>query len=145
MSTLNLIKLCVGISSIDNLVRFRAERAAKAQARGETYVPCHITRMWPRRSDELLNGGSLYWVIKGQILVRQEILALEEHIGDDGIRRCGIIMSPDLVRTRAAPRRPFQGWRYLEGDVCPPDLRSGDQDDTLPEAMSLALSEIGLR
>jgi len=145
LSTLNLIKLCVGVSSVQDLVRFRKERAAEAEARGETYTPCHVTRMRPRRAEDLLNGGSLYWVIKGQILVRQEILSLEERIGNDGIRRCGIVMSPALIRTRAAPRRPFQGWRYLEQGDCPPDLRENVTDDDLPESMSLALSEIGLR
>ena len=126
-------------------MRFRKERAAEAEARGETYIPCHVTRMTPRRAEDLLNGGSLYWVIKGQILVRQEILSLEERVGNDGIRRCGIVMSPALIRTRAAPRRPFQGWRYLEQGDCPPDLRENVTDDDLPESMSLALSEIGLR
>ena len=69
--------------------------------------------MWPKRADELLNGGSLYWVFKGMILARQTVLRLEEVPGEDGITRCGIVLGKDIIRTEPVPRRPFQGWRYL--------------------------------
>lgn len=102
--------------------------------------------MWPRREAELLNGGSLYWVIKGVIQARQTILRLDEVIGEDGIRRCGIVMEPEIIRTQAATRRPFQGWRYLEPADSPADLVKGAevQDDLPPELMT-ALAEIGVR
>jgi hypothetical protein len=135
---INLVKLCVGVDSLADLTsRIDARQSTETQ---------HITRMWPKRADELLNGGSLYWVIKGVILARQKIIALDERIGADGIRRCGIIMDARLHRTEAAPRRPFQGWRYLNPADAPRDLalpRAGD--DTLPPEMLAELAAIGVR
>jgi hypothetical protein len=105
----------------------------------------HRTRQMPRRRDELLAGGSMYWVIKGVIQVRQRILDLREVRAEDGIRRCDIILDPDLVPTRPRPRRAFQGWRYLPGDDAPRDLRSSDADiEELPEKMRAELIELGL-
>ena len=102
--------------------------------------------MWPKRKTEVLSGGSLYWVIKGVILCRQRILRLEEVDRGDGIRRCGIVMDPAVIRTAPAPRRPFQGWRYLDPADAPRDLPQARRADTaLPEEMALALAEIGLR
>ena len=101
--------------------------------------------MWPKREKELLNGGSIYWVIKGVVLARQRIVRLDEVDLGDGIRRCGIVLDPDLVRTEAAPKRPFQGWRYLEGRVAPSDLSHGRANDDLPPTLMAALAEIGVR
>ena len=135
---LHLIKLCVGIDSIDELVSWRILHPERGNQ--------HVTRMWPKRSDELLDGGSLYWVIKGVIRIRQPISRLDEVIGQDGIRRCGIIMDPAMIRTTPAPRRPFQGWRYLRAADAPPDLgpvNSGGNE--LPAALEDALADIGVR
>lgn len=102
--------------------------------------------MWPKRADDLLAGGSLYWVIKGMILIRQTIVRLDEVIGEDGLRRCGIILDPKLVRTAASPRRPFQGWRYLAPQDSPPDLREGrPHEDVLPPDLQSALADLGVR
>lgn len=102
--------------------------------------------MWPKREAEIVAGGSLYWVIKGSILCRQLILRLERVEGADGILRCGLIMDPEVIRTEAVLRRPFQGWRYLDPADSPPDLgRARAFDDVLPAALALALAEIGLR
>lgn len=142
MGTLHLVKLCVGIDSLAHLRAWRAERTPK----GAETPSQHITRMWPKRERELLDGGSLYWVIKGVIRARQKILRLEEAIGQDGIRRCAIVMNPELVETRPAPRRAFQGWRYLNASDAPadvPEVRAND--DELPPELSAALSDIGLR
>ncbi|HGG05930.1 MAG TPA: DUF1489 family protein [Aliiroseovarius sp.] len=140
--TIHLVKLCVGASLVEDLERWQASRA---QGRAD-YAPRHVTRMWPRREADLLNGGSLYWVFKGQILARQAIVNLEEVIGEDGIRRCGIVMERAIIRTQSAPRRPFQGWRYLTPQDAPADLpRSRAGDDTLPDTLSAALAEIGVR
>ncbi|MCY4152680.1 MAG: DUF1489 domain-containing protein [Aestuariivita sp.] len=115
---LNLVKLCVGVYHIDQL---RASQAAQISGYSEPF-PRHVTRMRPRRSVELLNGGSLYWVIKGLILCRQEIVALETVFDSIMGRRCAIILDPNLIRTKPIRRRPFQGWRYLYADDTPPDL-----------------------
>ena len=139
--TVHLIKLSVGTESIETLAAWQATRMAQTP----DGLPRHITRMWPKREAELLNGGSIYWVIKGAVQCRQEILRLDEVIGEDGVRRCAIVLKPDLHRTASALRRPFQGWRYLKPEDSPRDLPEGrEQEDTLPEDLSRALAEIGV-
>lgn len=141
MTHINLIKLSVGSESVESL----AEWHKTQRAQGPDGLPRHITRMWPRREAEVLNGGSIYWVIKGVVLCRQRILRLDEVIGADGIRRCAIVLNPELVRTTAAPRRPFQGWRYLDPADSPADMKAGaKQEDRLPHDLSVALAEIGV-
>lgn len=141
-NSINLVKLCVGADSVEDLIAWRDAR--KAQDPG--HVSRHVTRMWPKREAELLNGGSLYWVFKGVILARQRVLRLEEVIGHDGIRRCGIVLDEKLIRTQPAPRRPFQGWRYLTPGDAPADLPQTRRNETpLPPELSAALAEIGVR
>lgn len=138
-ASLNLMKLCVGCDDPAELAAWQKHRFGGGPAR-------HVTRMWPRREAQVTAGGSLYWVIKGAILCRQRIVRLEEVRGADGILRCGIVMDPEVIRTEAAPRRPFQGWRYLEACDAPRDLpRERGTDSALPREMALALAEIGLR
>lgn len=106
----------------------------------------HVTRMWPKREAEVLSGGSLYWVIKGVVLARQRIIGLEKVQGSDGIDRCALVLDREVIRTEAAPRRPFQGWRYLDPADSPRDLPKGRAaDDALPPELAQALAEIGLR
>ena len=137
-----MVKLCVGIDSVEHLETYRAH----IRREGGQDLPRHVTRMWPRREAELLNGGSLYWVIKGVIQARQNVLRLDEVIGNDGIRRCGIVMDPEIIRTEAAVRRPFQGWRYLDPADSPADLAKGTTaHDDLPVELMTALAEIGVR
>jgi hypothetical protein len=139
---INLVKLCVGCDRVEELEAWQVSRAA-GQAR---YQPRHVTRMWPRAEKKILNGGSLYWVFKGFILARQKFIRLDEVIGNDGIRRCGIVMERALIRTEAVPRRPFQGWRYLKPGETPRDLpESRQSEDELPHELSAALAEIGIR
>ncbi|GAB1480385.1 DUF1489 domain-containing protein [Paracoccaceae bacterium] len=139
---LNIIKLCVGAESVEDLLDWHAQnRGHWAPGTSE-----HITRMWPKRADEVLDGGSLYWVIKGAILCRQRILGLAERRGSDGIARCALVLDAEVIRTEAAARRPFQGWRYLASEESPRDLPKGRAlDDALPPALAQALAEIGLR
>ena len=140
--SVHLLKLCVGAESVDDLLEWHRTHPSPFPT-GERR---HVTRMWPKREAEVLNGGSLYWVVKGVILCRQRILRLDEVDRGDGIRRCGIVMDPEVIRTEAAARRPFQGWRYLSPEDAPRDLPKGrDNDSALPEEMALALAEIGLR
>ena len=142
---LHLIKLCVGTESVGSLAAWRAQSQAERIAAGLDPRPRHVTRMWPRRAGELLQGGSLYWVIKGVIIVRQRIAALEPVTGIDGITRCAIVFEPELIRTVPRPRRPFQGWRYLSGADAPPDLTSqGGAVAELPEAMRAELVRLGI-
>ncbi|QYX58293.1 DUF1489 domain-containing protein [Roseovarius sp. SCSIO 43702] len=137
----NLIKLSVGTETVDDLIRWQTSRAAER----EDGLPRHVTRMWPRRDAEVLAGGSIYWVIQGFVQCRQRILRLDEVTGQDGIRRCGIVLDPAITRTTAARKRPFQGWRYLDAADAPADLSGvGDGDDSLPPALSAALADIGV-
>ncbi|MBL4766549.1 MAG: DUF1489 domain-containing protein [Rhodobacteraceae bacterium] len=141
MNTLNLIKLSVGTESVESQLEW--QKLVHTQTADG--LPRHVTRMWPKRSRELLNGGSIYWVIKGQIQSRQRILRLDEVIGQDGIRRCAIVLDPDLHRTQSALRRPFQGWRYLACEDSPSDLPKGNTtDDAIPDDLNRALAEIGV-
>lgn len=138
---LHLVKLSVGTETVEGLKAWQDT----ARAQGSDGLPRHVTRMWPRRESELLDGGSIYWVIKGVILCRQPILRLDEVVREDGIRRCGIVLNPDLVRVAPTLKRPFQGWRYLAQEDAPPDLREQRAgDDELPPALSNALADIGV-
>jgi hypothetical protein len=138
----HILKLCVGADSVEELLDWHRTHPSPFPT-GERR---HATRMWPKREAEILAGGSLYWVVKGVILCRQRIVRLDEVDRGDGIRRCGIIMEPEVIRTEAAARRPFQGWRYLDPQDAPRDLPKGRANDSaLPEDMALALAEIGLR
>lgn len=141
-AALHLVKLCVGAERVEDLMAWQST----AEARGPDGLPWHVTRMWPKRMDEVLSGGSLYWVFKGLVLARQRILRLEEVTGSDGIVRCAIVLDPGIVRTMAAPKRPFQGWRYLKAADAPPDLpKARGGDDRLPPKLEAALAELGLR
>jgi hypothetical protein len=142
MGSLHLIKLCVGAETVEDLLDWQRNPRAK----GPDGLPRHITRMWPKRAEDLLAGGSLYWVFKGAILARQRILRLDEVLGGDGIARCAIVLDPEVVRTTAATRRPFQGWRYLKAEDAPRDLpKARKGDDSLPPELDAMLAEIGLR
>ncbi|KNG94476.1 DUF1489 family protein [Pseudaestuariivita atlantica] len=142
MGKLHLIKLSVGSESVDSLQAWYNSRACR-QVDGQ---PCHITRMWPKREAELLDGGSIYWVIKGVLQARTRLLGFEEVIGADGIRRCAMMIDPKVIRTETALKRPFQGWRYLNDADAPADLRAGrEREEALPVALSAALAEIGVR
>jgi hypothetical protein len=102
--------------------------------------------MWPKREEEILAGGSLYWVVKGLVLCRQRIIGLEERRGADGIARCAIILDAEVVRTEAQPKRAFQGWRYLDPKDAPRDVpKSRAVEGVLPQKLVSALAEIGLR
>lgn len=140
--TTHILKLCVGAESIEDLAQWQASQA-RHWPRGRAI---HVTRMWPKRADEVTAGGSLYWVIKGLILCRQRIVALEQITEGDGITRCAMHLDTAIIRTESAPRRPFQGWRYLDPADAPRDLTPGrDREEALPPALALALAEIGLR
>jgi hypothetical protein len=143
--TLHLLKLCVGVDTVEDVLHWQSRRSAERLAAGLDPRPRHVTRMWPRRAGELLLGGSLYWVIRGVIRARQRIAGLEEVVGEDGIRRCAIVFDPALVPTVPRPRRAFQGWRYLAASDAPPDIGAAPGDDPdLPQGMREALTRFGV-
>ena len=142
--TLHLIKLCVGAESVEDLQDWIDDRLRIAKASGRPVEQVHTTRMVPKRRDDLLDGGSLYWVIKGQVQVRQRLLDIRPFTDDDGINRCHLVLEPVLVLTAMQPRRPFQGWRYLAAKDAPADIAQGSADAAIPESMRRELSELGL-
>jgi len=143
--TVHLLKLCVGVDNVRELTDWQAERLDRLQRAGKRPELCHRTLQTPRRRDEVLDGGSLYWVIKGFVLVRQRVLDLRPDVKDDGIACCGIVLDPTLVATRPHPRRAFQGWRYLEAADAPLDAGGfAEVTDEMPPAMREDLRELRL-
>ncbi len=143
--TLHLIKLCVGVTSVEELDRLQTLRMEERRSAGLDPRPVHVTRMWPKRADEIVGKGSLYWVFKGVVLARQRIVAFEPVDEGDGVRRCGIVRAPELIRTVPQPRRAFQGWRYLNAADAPADLPKGAEVAAeMPAEMRLALSQFGV-
>lgn len=134
----HMMKLCVGADGPEDLEQWQQERFGTGPA-------VHVTRMRPKRAEDLLAGGSIYWVFRGTMLARQRLLGLEERIGADGITRCALILDRELVRVAALPRRPFQGWRYLQPQDAPPDLPPGRaSEEPLPPELVRELTEMGL-
>lgn len=142
---LHLIKLCVGADSVEDLAQWQAGRLAEARKARRPAELWHRTRMFPKRRDEILDGGSLYWVIKGVVQVRQSIADLRAAQCEDGISRCDIVLTEPLVPVRPVPRRPFQGWRYLMAEDAPADLKKGEANMmSLPAKMRADLLALGL-
>jgi hypothetical protein len=138
---IHLMKLSVGSDSVEDHESWQISQRPHWPAG----CAIHVTRMWPKRETEVLEGGSLYWVIKGQVLCRQRVLDLKEIDLGDGIPRCALILDAAITRTEPAPRRPFQGWRYLDPKDAPRDLpQARPKDDALPAALARALAELGL-
>ena len=150
--TVHIIKLCVGVESIEQLAQLQKTRRAQAEALGLPFESVHRTRNRPRRDVEVLDGGSLYWIIKGFVRVRQTIVRLDELHDEEGGKRCGFVLGPDLVRTELHARRPHQGWRYLEAKDAAPDLpahlQAGawnpEDHDGPPPEMAAELRALGL-
>ena len=142
--TLHLIKLCVGAESIADLERYREERIAAHKRLGIAVESLHTTRMMPTRAKELLDGGSLYWIIKGQVAARQRLTAIRQFTGGDGIKRCDLVMDTKIVHVRPRPFRPFQGWRYLAEKDAPPDMGAIADTGDMPEALRRELAGLGL-
>ncbi|MEM6461359.1 MAG: DUF1489 family protein [Pseudomonadota bacterium] len=142
---LNLLKLCVGVDTIEDLqasIKFRVEQH---KLRGLGEISFHITRMVPKRADELLDGGSLYWVIRGTIQARQRIDDIQPFVDPSGVSRCRIVLEPRLFLTEWQPRRAFQGWRYLKQQDAPSDLSEGGAGIlSLPPELRRELADLGL-
>ncbi|MEH3124250.1 DUF1489 family protein [Agrobacterium cavarae] len=141
---LHLIKLCVGADSIEDLREWVSQRSLTAMAAGLEPHSVHTTRMIPKRMEELLDGGSLYWVIKGQVQARQKLLDIRSFTGGDGITRCDLVLGPEVIETSPAPKRPFQGWRYLKDEEAPRDLGGLGLADDMPSDLRRELAELGL-
>lgn len=143
--TVNILKLCVGIEDTDHLAEVQKMRLENKRRAGLPAELIHVTRSFPRRADEVLDGGSLYWVIRGVIRMRQKIVELRETVNDAGKPACGIVLDETHVLTERRTFRAFQGWRYLAVSDAPRDISDLDEDtSSLPEDMADELKELGL-
>jgi len=142
---LHLIKLAVGCDSVKDLSARIAERMKTAKLQGLPRHHIHITRMVPKRDAELLAGGSIYWVIRGEIAAREKLIGIEPFRDRDGIGRCRLIMQPKVFAVAPRPMRAFQGWRYLADSDAPADLgKAAASIAAMPEAMRRELRDLGL-
>jgi len=142
---LHLIKLCVGCDSVADLEDWIKQKLKEKKRRGQKAEHIHTTRMVPKRAAELTRGGSLFWVIRGQITCRERILAIRPFTDKDGIGRCRVVLDGKLVLVEPRPRSAFQGWRYLEAKEAPRDLaRAAPGAAKMPEQMRRELRELGL-
>jgi len=141
---LHLIKLCVGCDSVADLEDWIKQKLKKRK-RGQKPEHIHTTRMVPKRAAELADGGSLYWVIRGQVACRERILDIRPFTDKDGVGRCRVVLDGKVVLVEPRPRAAFQGWRYLETKEAPRDLaRAAPGAARMPEAMRRELQELGL-
>jgi hypothetical protein len=143
--SLHLMKLAVGCDSVADLTAWIKQRLKQKKARGEKPEHIHTTRMVPKRMDELLDGGSLYWVIRGQIACREELIAIRPFVDKDGVGRCRLVLRPKVIVVEPRPFRAFQGWRYLQAKDAPRDLdRVAPGARHMPEELRRELRELGL-
>ena len=141
----NLVKLCVGITTINQLEQLQSMRRGEYVKAGRPPVNIHITRNKPKRSKEIINSGSLYWVIRRQIRVRQKIIRIDDIEDAEGRKKCCLVLDPDLIKTEHRAYRPFQGWRYLEQSDAPADLSNNQKAGSeMPSEMEKELRGLGL-
>jgi hypothetical protein len=141
---LHLIKLCVGCESVEDLEDWIALKLDEKRKAGLAAEHFHTTRMVPKRVDELLDGGSLYWIVKGGVQCRQRLIEIRPFTDAEGVGRCRLVFEPEVVRTEWQPRRPFQGWRYLGEADAPKDLAAAGTEEELPLNLRRELTELGL-
>lgn len=143
---LHLIKLSVGTDSIKDLQDWIDAKLKKSGAgRRARSQRIHVTRMVPKRAAELIDGGSIYWVIRGEIACRERIFDVQPFTDKDGVHRCQLVLDPKCVPVQPRPYRAFQGWRYLDPKDAPPDLgRIARGTETMPEPLRRELRELGL-
>jgi hypothetical protein len=143
--SLHLIKLCVGCESVQDLEEWIQEKWKRSKKRGRARQHVHTTRMVPKRADDLVDGGSLFWVIRGELTCRQRLLDVQPFVDTEGVGRCRLLLEPKVVLVEPRPFRAFQGWRYLETKDAPRDLaRAAPGAAGMPEVLRRELRELGL-
>ena len=135
--TVHLKKLSVGTGSLDELRQWQILR------RKQVGRVMHVTRNHPRRADELVDGGSIYWIIKRVMTARQRVLDIVDVVRADDRPACGLVLADDLVSVVPTPMRVFQGWRYLEAADAPADLGASDSLE-LPSELVAELRQLGI-
>lgn len=141
----NLLKMAVGVESLSHLARLQRDRLEQARASGHPAELRHFTRNTPRRADEIVAAGSIYWVIGGRIRARQRILRIEQSVDAAGASRCALVLDPGIVAVEPMPHRAFQGWRYLDARDAPPDRPERlEADASIPPELADELRSLGL-
>jgi hypothetical protein len=142
---LHLIKLAVGAESVQDMTDWVKQRLKEKKRKGHKPEHIHTTRMVHKRADELKDGGSLYWVIKGQVACRERILDIRPYVDKEGIGRCRVVLDGKVVPVEPRPYRAFQGWRYYPEKDAPKDLtRAAPGVAKMPEQLRRELRELGL-
>ena len=142
--TIHLLRVAVRVHSIADLRRKQDERLQERLKQGETRLYT-FTRNLPKRVDDLIDGGCIYWIIKKYIRVRQRILGVERHVNGEGRAYCAIQIDPEPMQVVARRQKAFQGWRYLKPEDIPLDLDISETQVTdMPEEMANDLRELGL-
>lgn len=139
--TIHLLRLAVGADSLQSMRDWRRDHQILWQ--GRQVVPTYTKRA-PTRAAELLDGGCIYWVVKGFVQCRQPFVGFDMVRDVDGTEYCRMLMDPELIETVSMPKRPFQGWRYLKPEEAPADLAEGQGGDHLPEHLLAELRALGL-
>lgn len=139
----HLLKLCVGAQSIAQLAQWQEHHLRMMAQLGQSPEIMHVTRQTPKRAEELLHGGSMYWVIKSAIVARQRLLELRP-LEIDGVAHCGLVLNPEIITVASRPRRPFQGWRYLDPADVPPDIGVWNGAEDGASALQQELMSLGL-
>lgn len=142
----HLKKLAVGIESVDHIREVQKQRLQdNVDQEGNHYLFTY-TRNTPKRKEEILAGGCLYWIIKGQYRVRQAIIGFEEGVDEEGRKYCLILLDSELTETETVPHKAFQGWRYLTPQDAPKDLdgRAAEAAQALPDDLAGELRDLGL-
>jgi hypothetical protein len=142
---LHLIKLCVGCDTVKELEDWIRQKLKERKRRRLPLEHIHTTRMVPKRADELLQGGSLFWVVRGQVMCRERLIAIRPFVDRDGVGRCRLALDGKVVLVEPRPCRPFQGWRYLAPNEAPRDLRRAAPGAArMPEVLRRELQSLGL-
>lgn len=141
--TIHLIKLSVGPESLTELAQWQQKRLKEKKRSGKKPELIHITRHKPKRAEEVLDGGSIYWVIKGFIVARQKLIDLRA-VEYNGITQCGLVYEPQMIAVRARPRKAFQGWRYFDPKDAPADIGPWTGGHDIPDRLQRELLELGL-
>ena len=144
--TVHLLRMAVRVESVGHLRTIQAERMQESAKSRKKQRLFPYTRNAPRRDKELLDGGSIYWVVKRYIRVRQKILGIESATNDEGRRYCSIELDPELVLVEPRRHKAFQGWRYFRTEDVPGDIleQSATEVDSLPLELADELRDLGL-
>ena len=142
----NLVKIAVGVTTVEELILRQTEFLKKINDKNFPYF-YHSTRMMPKKYEDIISNGSLYWVIKGAICARQKVLDIVKFEDTDGKKRCKIFLAAGIIKTKPVRKRPFQGWRYLKKHITPEDLNEPTKanfDSNIPIHVQKQLLEMGV-